>query len=122
MITVIDIGSRAQAPTADGHIRNVLGAAETGTRLMSLRLSHTMNDFGACGPVAIVCTGIEHSRSQPGQIALAAGRAFASNPCVFRAATALTQVTKKGAFGGVDIASATLQPGLTVGVGKASVP
>ena len=33
MITVIDIGSRAQAPTADGHIRNVLGAAETGTRV-----------------------------------------------------------------------------------------
>ena len=33
MITVIDIGSRAQAPTAEGHVRNVLGQAETGTRV-----------------------------------------------------------------------------------------
>jgi len=33
MITVIDIGSRAQAPTPEGHVRNVLGQAETGTRV-----------------------------------------------------------------------------------------
>jgi quercetin dioxygenase-like cupin family protein len=33
MITVIDIASRAQAPTADGHTRTVLGEAETGTRV-----------------------------------------------------------------------------------------
>jgi len=63
-------------------------AVETGTRLVSLRLSHTMNDVGARGPVRTVYTGIMHSRSQPGQIALAAGRAFASNPCDFMATTA----------------------------------
>jgi len=33
MIKVIDVGSRAQAPTTDGHVRNVLGHAETGTRV-----------------------------------------------------------------------------------------
>ena len=33
MITVIDVGSRAQAPTTDGQVRNVLGQAETGTRV-----------------------------------------------------------------------------------------
>jgi mannose-6-phosphate isomerase-like protein (cupin superfamily) len=33
MITVIDIGSRTQAPTAEGRVRNVLGQAETGTRV-----------------------------------------------------------------------------------------
>jgi mannose-6-phosphate isomerase-like protein (cupin superfamily) len=33
MITVIDIGSRAPAPTAEGHVRNVLGQTETGTRV-----------------------------------------------------------------------------------------
>ena len=33
MITVIDIGSRPPAPTAEGHVRHVLGAAETGTRV-----------------------------------------------------------------------------------------
>ena len=33
MITVIDIGSRTQAPTTEGHVRNVLGATETGTRV-----------------------------------------------------------------------------------------
>jgi mannose-6-phosphate isomerase-like protein (cupin superfamily) len=33
MIRVIDIGSSTQAPTAEGHVRNVLGQAETGTRV-----------------------------------------------------------------------------------------
>ena len=33
MIKVIDVGSRAQAPTTDGQVRNVLGQAETGTRV-----------------------------------------------------------------------------------------
>jgi mannose-6-phosphate isomerase-like protein (cupin superfamily) len=33
MITVIDIGSRTEAPTAEGHVRNILGQTETGTRV-----------------------------------------------------------------------------------------
>jgi hypothetical protein len=33
MIKVIDVGSRAQAATAEGQVRNVLGQAETGTRV-----------------------------------------------------------------------------------------
>jgi mannose-6-phosphate isomerase-like protein (cupin superfamily) len=32
MITVIDIGSRAQAPTPEGRVRHILGQTETGTR------------------------------------------------------------------------------------------
>jgi mannose-6-phosphate isomerase-like protein (cupin superfamily) len=33
MIRVIDIGSHAQAPTPEGQVRNILGQAETGTRV-----------------------------------------------------------------------------------------
>lgn len=33
MITVIDIASRTQAPTAEGHVTNLLGQQETGTRV-----------------------------------------------------------------------------------------
>src|SRR5208337_3214405 len=55
--------------------------AETGTLLMSLSLSQTMNDTALRVVAGTVCTGITHSCSHPGQMALAAGRALATILC-----------------------------------------
>src|SRR3972149_11161274 len=55
---------------------------------MSLRLSHTMNDAGPLRPAATECTGMTHARSQPGHMALVAGRAFAKSFWDFIALTA----------------------------------
>ena len=55
---------------------------------MSLRLSHTMNSAALRGRAGIVCTGMTQSASQPGQTAVAAGRARTRSRCALRAPTA----------------------------------
>ena len=57
----------------------------TGTRLMSLRLSHTMNAAGSRVSWLGVYTGMTHSCSQPRHTTLAAGRAFTRRFCDFMA-------------------------------------
>ena len=83
-----DCSTTNRASASASHFHWSTCAVVSATRLMSLRLSQTMNLAAARGPAGIVCTGMTQSASQPGQTTVLAGRARTRSRCALRAPTA----------------------------------